>query len=217
MKDVEEIKQSKKFFKKHRPSKIPDYYMDVISNVFVDGMWLEFGVWVGTSANIIANFMKSIAKQNKILYGFDSFEGLPEDWTDPETNIVQEEGKKGHFSLNGDIPISNNPNVKFIKGWFDDTLPEFIRGKTEPIALLHVDCDLYSSTKTVFDNLAQHIVPGTVIMFDEIYNYPGCEAHELKAFREFIEKYSVSYKWLAHVDDGRQASLLITNINKENK
>ena len=58
------------------------------------------------------------------------------------------------------------------------------------------DCDLYSSTKTVFDNIYDRIVPNTVIQFDEYYNYPGWRNHEFKAFQEFCKKYSVEYEYI---------------------
>ena len=67
--------------------------------------------------------------------------------------------------------------------------------------------------KIIFDNLQHKIVPGTVIMFDEFYNYDGYEAHEYKAFKEFADKKKISYEWISHVaPPGRQASLIIRSI-----
>ena len=93
-------------------------------------------------------------------------------------------------------------------------LPSFVDYHPGNIAMLHIDSDLYSSSKTIFNNLADRIVPGTVIMFDEFYNYDGFEHHEYKAFKEFVEEYDVIYRWISHVYDGRQASLIIEGINK---
>ena len=70
-----------------------------------------------------------------------------------------------------------------IKGLFDDTLPSFAKTHTQPVSFLHVDCDLYSSTKAIFDILGDQIVEGTVIVFDEYFNYPGWQHHEFKAFQ----------------------------------
>jgi hypothetical protein len=64
-------------------------------------------------------------------------------------------------------------NVTLIKGWFDQTLPPFLEKHPAPVSFLHVDCDLYSSTKTIFDSLRTRFRPGTVIVFDEYFNYPG--------------------------------------------
>lgn len=75
-------------------------------------LWLEFGVASGKTINYISQFTK-----DKV-YGFDSFEGLPEKWRDGFD--------KGAFSRNGNLPQVNN-NVELIKGWFNETLPDFIK------------------------------------------------------------------------------------------
>jgi predicted O-methyltransferase YrrM len=72
------------------------------------------------------------------------------------------------------------------KGWFSDTLPLFLDEYSESVRFLHVDCDLYSSTRTIFSALADRLVPGTVIVFDEFFNYPGWQECEYKAFMEFV-------------------------------
>tara|TARA_S200000501_G_C20746834_1_gene709869 strand:- start:232 stop:912 length:681 start_codon:yes stop_codon:yes gene_type:complete len=214
LEEVEKLTSTVRFFKKQKPLKIPDYYLHNLSHVTIDGMWLEFGVWVGTSINLIANIMHHMNKGYKTVYGFDSFEGLPEDWVDPETGSVQDEGKKGHFNLHGRFPNKQFDNIEFVKGWFDESLPSFLKDKgDQKIALLHIDSDLYSSANTIFENLSDRIVPGTVIMFDEFYNYKGFEAHEYKAFKEFADKHRVSYEWISHVaPPGRQATMVIRSI-----
>jgi hypothetical protein len=63
---------------------------------------------------------------------------------------------------------------------------------------LHIDCDIYASTKEIFDNLVDNIVPGTVIVFDELYNYPGAEEHEFKAFQEFLDGTGKKSVYLAY-------------------
>jgi hypothetical protein len=210
--EVERLKETTIFYKKKYPYKIPQYYMDVLRHAKQDGLWLEFGVWVGTSINLIASIMKMYNKHHNTIYGFDSFEGLPENWADPKTGEIQEEGLKGCFDLGGRLPEKRFSNIEYIKGWFDDTLPAFVKNNQKPVAMLHIDSDLYSSAKTIFDCLSDRIIPGTVIMFDEFFNYVGYEAHEYKAFREFVEKYNVKYRWLAHVEDGRQAALVVESI-----
>lgn len=212
--EVKIILNTKRFYKHQSPQKVPDYYLHSLKNVTVDGLWLEFGVWVGTSINLLASIMDYLGKGSETIYGFDSFEGLPEDWVDPLTGKIQTEGKKGHFNLDGRMPIKRFKNIEFVKGWFDKSVPEFMKDKKEKIAFLHIDSDLYSSAKIIFDNLEKNIVPGTVIMFDEFYNYDGYEAHEYKAFKEFVERNNVTYEWISHVaSPGRQASLIIKSID----
>jgi hypothetical protein len=66
-----------------------------------------------------------------------------------------------------------------------------------PIGLLHIDCDLYSSTRTVFERIGRLVGPGTVIVFDEFYHYFGWEAHEAKAFLEFVTAEKLEIEYLA--------------------
>lgn len=128
---------------------------------------------------------------DKIIYGFDSFEGLPEDWL--------YYSPKGDFNLNGNAPPVRE-NVRLVKGWFNETLPEFIKTHPEPCAFIHVDCDLYSSTKTVFDNLKNQIISGTVIAFDEYFNYPSWQEGEYKAFMEFVAENNLEFEYIARTD-----------------
>jgi len=147
----------------------------------VEGLWLEFGVYTGTSINAMAKFA------NGPVYGFDSFEGLPEDWR---------EGKpQGRYSLQGRLPDVFE-NVRLVPGWFDETLPAFLEEHPEPAALVHIDCDLYSSTRTVLTLLRERMVPGTILVFDELFNYPGYERHEIKAFYEFLKEGRVRCDWI---------------------
>ena len=143
------------------------------------GLFLEFGVASGRSLTHIANTIK-----DKV-YGFDSFEGLPEFWRPgfPERSFAHQEPA---------LPA----NVELVKGLFRDSLPKFIEGHPSKVSFLHVDCDLYSSTKDVFDLLSPQIESGCVIVFDEYFNFPGWRQHEHKAFEEFIEakKFDVHYE-----------------------
>lgn len=210
--EVKKIRQSTLFYKNRHPHK-NKYYLYTLKHVQQKGMWLEFGVWTGTSINLIAKIMHLYRLENEFIYGFDSFEGLPEDWIDPITGLIQAEGQKGHFDLEGKFPKKDSENIVYIKGWFEDVLPDFAEKHQRPIAMLHIDSDLYSSAKTIFDHLGDRLIPGSIIMFDEFYNYEGFEAHEYKAFKEFVEKYNVSYRWISHIADQRQASLIIEDIN----
>jgi hypothetical protein len=158
------------------------------------GLYLEFGVFTGGSINHIAQ------QVDQKVYGFDSFEGLPQRWR----------GRlgAGHFKVT-ELP-SIRPNVTLIKGWFDKTLPEFLKGHPEDVSFLHVDCDLYASTQTIFLNFAPRIKAGTVIVFDEYFNYPGWRNGEFKAFQEFVEAHRVQFEYLSFNCKGEQVCLRIT-------
>jgi Macrocin-O-methyltransferase (TylF) len=145
------------------------YSLDQVSKSR-NGLFLEFGVYKGSTINLIASLTTSA------VHGFDSFEGLPEYW--------REDFDKGAFRVSALPAVS--PNVMLHKGWFSETLPAFLANCTEPVSFLHVDCDLYSSTKTIFSALADRLIPGTIIVFDEYFNYPGWKEGEYKAFMEFV-------------------------------
>ena len=166
-----------------------------ISNISLqDGLVLEFGVYRGDTINYIAQ-----RQPKAMIYGFDSFEGLPEFWRDGFD--------KSAFALKSLPKVKDNVTLK--KGWFDDTLPSFIQELRTPIAYLHIDCDLYSSTKTIFGYLDKYIIPGTVIVFDEYFNYPSWETGEFQAFQEFIVKTGKSYQYLTYNHLNEQVAVKI--------
>lgn len=137
----------------------------------------EFGVWMGESFRyIFRNFDRS--------YGFDSFEGLPEDWH----NI-----KMGAYSSYGQIPKLNGP--EFIVGNFEDTLPKFFSGIERPMAgLINLDADLYSSTICALDNSHAVIDDKTILVFDELIVNQNWEEDEFKALVEYCKSYGLSYE-----------------------
>lgn len=144
-------------------------------------LWLEFGVASGKTINYISKFT-----DDKV-YGFDSFEGLPEKWRDGF--------EKGSFSLNGMLPKVNG-NVELIKGWFNKTLLHFIQTHNKKVSFIHIDVDIYSSTKYIFEVLTEYIDTDCIIVFDELVNYSGFDAGELKAFYEFVKENKVDYEWI---------------------
>jgi hypothetical protein len=155
----------------------------------ISGAVFEFGVFEGKTINIISDIFK-----HDTVYGFDSFEGLPEDWNGPDKFYQKED-----FSTK-DITVSNN--VVLVKGWFEQSLPEFLdkNKNIKNIKFLHIDCDLYSSTITVLKNLNHLIVPGTVIVFDEFYNWKSpsyiFDQGELQAFKEWVKEYNRELKFI---------------------
>ncbi len=148
----------------------------------LDGLYLEFGVRSGGTINHIA-----CRNQRRVIHGFDSFDGLPEPWAGYTMDA-------GAFSGEG-IPAVDD-NVELHVGWFDDTLPAFLDSHSGDVAFVHVDSDIYSSAKTVLDNLAPRIRPGSVIVFNEYFNYPNWKQHEFKAFQEFCATHDVEYRYL---------------------
>lgn len=174
-------------------------------------LWLEFGVASGKTINYISKFA------NDKVYGFDSFVGLPEKWRDGYD--------KGTFSTNGILPETND-NVFLIKGLFNEVLVDFLKTENKKISFIHIDCDLYSSTKYVLDNCKEYIDEGCIIIFDELVNYKGYDGDngELKAFYEFINENDVNYEWIGmngHPKnmigyEHQNVALKINSINNKN-
>jgi Macrocin-O-methyltransferase (TylF) len=167
-----------------------------IDQIEVQGLCCEFGVYRGETLNFIASLVPGE------VHGFDSFEGLPEDWRQGHA--------KGTFAV-GALPRVR-PNVRLYKGWFEDTIPAFREQHPGKVAFLHLDADLYSSTRTVLELLGDGIVPGTVIAFDEFFNYPGWSEGEYKAFMEFCRERDAEVCYLGFVGRDEQAAAKITGI-----
>jgi len=163
-----------------------------------DGLFLEFGVEYGDSINLIAE------TANTTIHGFDSFQGLPENWGALES---------GTFSTKGNIPKVHK-NVILHVGWFNETLPVFIQEFKEPVSFIHIDSDIYSSAKTVLYTLSSQIRKGTIIQFDEYFNYPNWKLHEYKAFQEFVKDFGVCYEYIGYTDNGFAVAVKILEIGK---
>lgn len=157
------------------------------------GLWLEFGVYTGGTVRFIAE------RTTAPVYGFDSFEGNPDDW--------RSEYRRGAFAL--DRPPDFTGNIRLERGYFQDTLPGFVQRTTQPVAFLHIDCDLYTSTRTIFNHLGPRLVAGSIIVFDEFFNYPGWKRHEFKAFMEFIADSGKAFEYLGYVYRHSQVAVKI--------
>jgi hypothetical protein len=161
----------------------------------IEGLIMEFGVFRGESLRFLAK------RVQQDVHGFDSFEGLPEDWT-----YFQ---KQGRFSLDGKIPEFHETNICVYKGWFEQTLPRFLVEHEGAARLIHIDCDIYSSTRTVLDLAAQRIVKGTIIVFDEYLNYPSWQAHEFRAFQEFVAANHLRYRYAGFASSHSSVAVVI--------
>lgn len=156
--------------------------------------YLEFGVAQGKSMRWALSKFSSASH----LYGFDSFEGLPQDWYRGFT--------RGTFSNKGVPPPLHAPNLTFVKGWFEDSLQPFLAStQLKPRLVLHMDADLYAPTKYVLSAMMNLLVPGTIIIFDEYWFLKD----EFRALQEFVRETGKQFKYLA-VSDARAAVQLTT-------
>lgn len=163
-----------------------------------DTVALEFGVYAGYTISIIRQYFSGE------LYGFDSFEGLPEKWRDGYD--------EGHFKTEN---IPNIDGVQIVVGYFQDTLEQFLKDLKKKIKIIHFDADLYSSTAYCLDLITNHLSNNCVFIFDEYQNYPGCDEHEEKAFMEWLEKNkNFNCVRVGEVEDDEQVAFYLEKMVK---
>jgi hypothetical protein len=159
-------------------------YKWVIENegLLGDINYMEFGVATGQSFKWFLNENKHADSR---FYGFDTFDGLPEDWGS---------FKKGSFSNLNKIPEINDARGKFYQGLFQQTLPGFLKefDNTRQNVLM-MDADLYSATLYALTSFAPYLKKGDIIFFDEF----AVPTHEFKAFTDFIQSYYINLQLIA--------------------
>jgi predicted O-methyltransferase YrrM len=184
---IREHLSSVPYFEKHR--QLVGY---TLAQVHCPGLFLEFGVGRGKSMRWIAS------ETQRTVHGFDSFEGIPEYWNgNPAGTFARRKLPK--------VP----GNVELHVGLFDQTIDQFVAANADPIAFLHVDCDLYSSTRTVFDRLGERLQPDAIILFDEYFNFPRWQDCEFRAFQEFVAERRVVYEYIGFSVTGQQVAVRI--------
>lgn len=181
----------------HNKTKYHEWLMTEVNHLIqFNDICMEFGVFNGMTINRFADNCEAT------FYGFDSFDGLPEYWMegfDVDTFKVKK------------LPAVRE-NVILIPGWYDESLPVFVKEhnlQSEKIAFIHIDCDLYSSTKTVFEYIGEYIKEGCIIAFDEYFNYPAWKKHEFRAFQEWVKDNNISYEYIAYVENWSQVAVRI--------
>ena len=142
-------------------------------------MNIELGVYEGKSINYLSNHT------DEIIYGFDSFDGLNEDWVG---------GYLDHSSgfYKTKIPKTNK-NVLLINGLIQNTLENFLLKQNKKIKFVHFDLDTYESTKYALQIIKPYLCEGSVLLFDEFYNFPGYRSGEFKAFYEIFHENEFQY------------------------
>jgi hypothetical protein len=168
-----------------------------------EGMVCEFGVQRAVTLNAIADMVAP-----RHAWGFDSFQGLPEEWRKNAMNLTP----KGAMAQKV-MPIIRD-NVTLVVGWFAETLPKWLKQHAGPIAFAHIDCDLYSSASCVLQNIASRLVAGSVLVFDELYNwdwpqnYTEWAKHEWRALQELLDS-GIRLKPLARTTGHSAGSVIV--------
>jgi len=158
-----------------------DFWDFIIKQSPCNSFW-EFGVCKGVSLRYFSRHFKS-------LHGFDSFEGLQENWRGH--NLAS-----GAFSVHGKIPKLDK-NVSLYPGWFCDTVSYFLSKNQDIPDVIHVDCDTYESSFYILNNIVSRVKPGCIIIFDEYLLYRGWKTGEFKAWSDIRLKYGLKYTYIA--------------------
>lgn len=174
---------------------IHDYVFSKLGNITID--YLEFGVYKGDSLFYWAG--KNTNTDSRF-FGFDSFEGLPEDW--------EKNHPKGFFSTNGKMPQTNDRRIQFIKGWFNDTIPTFKKTfiPKNPL-IIHIDSDLYSSALYILTQFDEMMQNDTIIILDEFGNL----LHEFSAWQDYIQSYKRKFRILCAFPNYKRIAIELTD------
>ena len=160
---------------------------EILNDTAID--YFEFGVYKGASLKTWTEINKNSKSR---FFGFDSFKGLPEKW-----KMFSSSFPKGTFDTKGETPFLKDSRVNLIKGYFQDTLREFLaRFVPKYQIIIHIDSDLYTSSLYVLTNMDEYLAPGAIIIFDE-FSSPN---NEFKSFINYTEAYKKEYEVICSVN-----------------
>jgi O-methyltransferase len=163
-----------------------DLYDHVMGNADLLGpiTYLEFGVATGRS---IGWWVENNRDESTRFYGFDCFTGLPEEWY---------WHPKGTFDQDGESPDIDDKRVAWVKGYFQNTLQEFVRSHDlDRRLVVHLDADLFTSTHFVLGSLAPYLKEDDILIFDEFTRLTDA-THEFRAFHDFLSAYGMRFSVL---------------------
>lgn len=182
------------------------FCIDTVLNENVPGDFIETGVWRGGACIFMRGVLKAYGVNDRIVWCADSFDGVPDSsWLqDSNFNLsksvlpvlaVPIEEVKELFKRYGLL----DEQVKFLKGWFKDTLTE---APIDRISILRLDGDLYESTMNALDPLYKKVQPGGFIIVDDYESCPPCKAaitdfrkkHKIEASLNIIDEHSVYWR-----------------------
>ena len=186
------------YFELDRIPSVPvDSYYDILAQMITrkQGHWVAFGVgWNRTFQEL--NRVRNRYTNNNQLFAFDWWEGLPEDWRPGYP--------QGTFRIPRERVMNwykHDASVEFHEGLFEDTITPEVVAAIGAAALIHIDCDLYASTRTVLEKCPPQA--GTLVLFDEFYAPAGewdWSQHEARAFYEYCQQHKVRFRALCRRD-----------------
>lgn len=171
-----------------------------------EGLWLEFGVAHGFSLNVTS--LHKLKKSPVSVFGFDTFEGLPESWSTGWGTY-----HRGSFSQGGVIPLLED-GIGIEKGLFNETLDAFLTiHKEEEVSFVNIDMDLYSGAVYVLTRLVPHFSDGCIVHFHELTNDAMKGLDELRALYDIVNLFP-HYSWQLLLVYGRGRSTSVFRVTK---
>jgi hypothetical protein len=159
----------------------PTYFEDIFKHIDIstssNSLFMELGVFTGHTLSLINQ-----NTENTIVYGFDTFSGLPEDWAESSGNVLY---NKNAFATS--IPVNTDKNT-FIVGKVEDTLLDFLKEKNQKIKFIHLDLDLYSASRYALNTIFDYLEDEAIIVIDDVYGLPSWEEHSIKSLSECFDE-----------------------------
>ena len=168
----------------------------------LSGYYLEFGSHEGNTfrmaLNILGKYTNSTYKISKF-YSFDSFEGMPESSEIDRSKLFKKGMNLTTLDSFKKIVKKDLHRSIIIKGFFEDTLPNFRLPNEDRVALAYIDCDYYDSTKQVLDFLSNYLSHGLIICFDDYDCYYADPLRGQRlAFKQFQDQVEKNFSFVEH-------------------
>ncbi len=160
----------------------------------IPGDLIETGVYRGGAAIFMRALLKAYQVRERVVWVADSFEGLPKPILDQFPQDAQFEHTAGLLAVSLEQVKHNfqvydllDEQVRFLKGWFHDTLPT---APIERLAVLRLDGDLYQSTMETLTSLYPKLSPGGYVIFDDYLAISSCReaVHDYRAQHAITEE-----------------------------
>jgi hypothetical protein len=176
------------------------YCLETVLSEGIPGDCIETGVMRGGTVILMRAILRAHGVKDRVVWAADSFEGLPA----PNSEFYPDDaGADWHLRPLTEVGVAHvqrnferygllDDQVKFVKGWFRDTLAT---APVEKLAVLRLDGDLYESTMDALVPLYPKLSPGGFVIIDD-YNLPACK----KAVTHYRERENITEQ-IVPIDD----------------
>lgn len=162
-----------------------DLMQEIVKNK-VAGAFVEFGIFQGAWINRLYQMTEQVGLQDREIYGFDSFKGLSKPHLEYDTTFWKEgmyAASKEEVEKN--TRSSERKRIKFIEGFFSESLKTVQANQLQQVAFARIDCDIYEPAKQCLEYLSDRLSHGAILVFDDWAH--DFEKGESKAFAEWRE------------------------------